>query len=385
MNFTIIGSSTAAFGLFRELSESREHSLTACAVSGSLGEAISNAQIPLRLEASAEDALLAAGVDVAVLAVSDPDETLKLARAAAQADRHVVVIPPSQSSPAFSFELHLILDESRCSVIPLTGRTALADLPRDRHELSVDASRASQLSMDIPLPERAGQGTDQRLAGSAAQVAQHLRATVEQGLDVLGAIGLRYSQVTALDSLAPDGSLLVRLITLNSQPASERPLPPATLTIRPSSVASAADVTMRMTAIDGSIQEFRLERHPGFLPRIAVLCSSRELCTRWMESYSTTLELAAAVDKSLRRRRTVDVHFDTGSERGLFKSQMTAIGCGVLTFMMLGMVAYLIAAQLTDLPDWMLHLGRALWITPLVIFLLAQALLPLARNRASGR
>jgi hypothetical protein len=60
---------------------------------------------------------------------------------------------------------------------------------------------------------------------------------------------------------------------------------------------------------------------------------------------------------------------------------MTAMGCGVLTFMMLGMVAYLIVAQLVPLPDVVLHILRILWVAPLVLFLIAQALLPLARDR----
>jgi hypothetical protein len=64
---------------------------------------------------------------------------------------------------------------------------------------------------------------------------------------------------------------------------------------------------------------------------------------------------------------------------------MTAMGCGVLTFMMFGMVAYLVVAQLTSLPKWVLHTARILWITPLVIFLLAQALLPVARDRSARK
>ncbi len=64
---------------------------------------------------------------------------------------------------------------------------------------------------------------------------------------------------------------------------------------------------------------------------------------------------------------------------------MTAIGCGVLTYMMFGMVAYLIVAQLMDLPNWALHLGRILWIAPLVLFIVAQFLLPLTRERTPGK
>jgi hypothetical protein len=64
---------------------------------------------------------------------------------------------------------------------------------------------------------------------------------------------------------------------------------------------------------------------------------------------------------------------------------MTAIGCAVLTFMMFGMVGYLIIAQLTTLPNWILHTARILWIAPLVIFLIAQALLPVARERSGEK
>ena len=385
MKFTVVGTSAAAFELLRELSESREHSLTACAVSGALADVVAKSQIPLRLEAIAEESLLAADVDVVVLAVDDPEETLRLARASSQADKHVVVIPPSSCSPAFSFELHLILDESRCSVIPVIGRFGLTALPVDRHELGVAAAQIQQLALVLPLTSSTAHSVNRMSANSPMTMNPCLRSMVELGLDVLSACGLKYAQVTALDSLAPDGSLLSRLITLNSQPNAERTLPPATLTIHPTSGSEFAESCLVLTMGDGTVQEFLLERSPKRLFRIAAMCQSRDLCSKWMDSFSATQELAEAVDKSLRRRRTVDVHFDTGSERGLFKSQMTAIGCGVLTFMLLGMVAYLILAQLSDLPDWMLHLGRILWIAPLVVFLLAQLFLPLARDRSSGK
>jgi hypothetical protein len=100
-----------------------------------------------------------------------------------------------------------------------------------------------------------------------------------------------------------------------------------------------------------------------------------------MDAFSASLELTDAISKSLRRRRTVDVYFDTGSERGVFKSQMTAIGCGVLTWMIVGMIGFLIVAQLTALSPKVLMIGRALWIAPLVLFLAAQLLLPLTRSR----
>ncbi|MCP4512313.1 MAG: hypothetical protein GY826_38590, partial [Fuerstiella sp.] len=94
-----------------------------------------------------------------------------------------------------------------------------------------------------------------------------------------------------------------------------------------------------------------------------------------------TLEMTAGLKKSLRRRRTVDVYFDGISERSAFKTQMTAMGCGVLTYVIFGMVAFLIMAKLTDLPPLILQLARIVWVAPVVLFLLAQFLLPLARER----
>jgi len=367
MKFCVIGTNRAAISLLSELAGSTEFSLSACAVDGALLDAVANSGISLRLASSPEEAMLEPGVDVVVVALDDPEEILRLCRAASQAERHVVVIPPDSVSPAFSFELHLIFDESPRCIIPLTGRFRLAELNPESRELSLDPSQTLQLALELP-------------ASDALQAT--IRSAVQQGLDVLSASGFRYTQVTALESLAPDGSFLSRLITLNSHSSADRILPPATLTLKPAAMMGSQKTELRIIRSDGTTQSTSISESPEMLPRIACLSSNRAACSGWMESFSATLELAEAVEKSLRRRRTVDVHFDTGSERGVFKSQMTAIGCGVLMFMMLGMVAYLIVAQLVSLPDWVLHVARILWITPLMIFLIAQLLLPVARQRS---
>jgi len=62
-------------------------------------------------------------------------------------------------------------------------------------------------------------------------------------------------------------------------------------------------------------------------------------------------EIGAAARRSFLRRRTVDVHFAEGSERSHFKSQMTAVGCGVLLWTMFSMIAMLLVAGLLDPRD----------------------------------
>lgn len=367
MRFAIAGNNATAIDVLRELAGSTEHSLMRCALSGELAAAVSQASIPVVLATTVEDALLAGDVDAVIVAIDDLDESLRIVRAASQADRHVIVIPPALCSPAYSFELHLILDESQYGIMPLLPRTAMTELPLAAVDLGLDELATRQLSIELPL---------------SATNPLNLRAAVVRGLDYLSATGFKFTQVTALESNAPDGSLISRLITLSAATTAEKPLPPGTLTIKPSMIAaSESDAALQISWNNATIRTVSIAEAANVLDRIETICKSREACGKWMDAFSVTLELAEAVSKSLRRRRTVDVHFDSGSEKGVFKSQMTAMGCGVLTFMMLGMVAYLIVAQLVPLPKSVLHILRILWITPLVLFLIAQVLLPLARDR----
>lgn len=367
MRFAIAGNNATAFNVLRELAGSSEHSLLPCALSGELAAVVSRSGVPVTLTATVEDALLAGDADAVIVAIDDLDESLRIVRAASQADRDVIVIPPALCSPAYSFELHLILDESQCGIMPLLPRAAMAELPLTAVDLGFDEHATRQLSIELSLTSI-----------SPAE----LRASVIRGLDYLSASGFKFTQVTGLESNAPDGSLISRLITLSAATTAEKPLPPGTLTMKPSTEARN-ECVLHISHNNATIRTVSIVETANVVDRIVTVCQSRETCGKWMEAFSVTLELAEAVSKSLRRRRTVDVHFDSGSEKGVFKSQMTAMGCGVLTFMMLGMVAYLIVAQLVPLPDTVLYILRILWITPLVLFLIAQVLLPLARDRGS--
>lgn len=370
MKFSFIGTNRRAAPLLQELSRSTEHSLMLGAVAGSLEEAVTLAQIPFRRVPEFEEAVVDPDSEAVIVALENSEETLRISRAASQSGKHIVVIPPPDCSPAFSFELHLILDESSHSIISLTDRWLLPDLAPEEHQLALDRTNVLQIALELPVSDCSAESLTSQILG---------------GLDVIGACGFHYTQITAMESWARDGKLLSLFITLNSQPGSEQVEPPATLILKPSETVQSAEVGLRINRSDGTQTQMAIVRTANLLPRINSLCRHREMCSRWMESFSETLELSEAVKKSLKRRRTVDVHFDSGSERGVFKSQMTAIGCGVLTFMMFGMVAFLVVAQVVDLPRWVLYTARILWITPLVIFLLAQALLPIARDRASNR
>ena len=366
MKLAFIGSNPAAWPLLREAYQSPGVQLGASVLAGSLLDQCAG-QIPLQLTATSEDAILQRELQLVVIAIDDTDEILRLTRAAVQADRHVAVcLPTLTASPALAFELQLIADEARTAVIPIVPRWSLRELPHNALHLGLAPAEVRQLLLELSFTD-----------ASPEQLALLTRT----GLDVLAASGFRYSQVTCLDTSAPGGLLLSRLITLGTQPDAETPLPPATLQLKQGPTTTT---TLRAVLSSGETLEFPLipDPPPALLPRLQQFIADRALASQLLEAAATTLELCEASAKSLRRRRTVDVHFDAGTERSVFKSQMTAMGCGVLSWLLVTLVALLIAGQLLDLPDWFWKAARILWLAPVVIFLVAQLLLPLARDRS---
>jgi hypothetical protein len=96
------------------------------------------------------------------------------------------------------------------------------------------------------------------------------------------------------------------------------------------------------------------------------------------------VELVEAVERSVRRRRTIDVHFETPSERGIFKTQMTAVGCSLLVLTLVAVVIYLTAAAMIDVPPLFKKIVVALIFVPLAVFLVLQLLFFVARPAARG-
>ena len=90
-------------------------------------------------------------------------------------------------------------------------------------------------------------------------------------------------------------------------------------------------------------------------------------------------ETVDATGRSVARRRTIELHFEPMSERAIFKTQMTAIGCSVLIATLMLVMVYLAIASTLPLPPTILILLRTLVFAPLGIFLLLQLLYPLTR------
>jgi hypothetical protein len=81
----------------------------------------------------------------------------------------------------------------------------------------------------------------------------------------------------------------------------------------------------------------------------------------------------------VRRRRTIDVYFETPSERGIFKTQMTAVGCCLLVLTPAAVVVYLAVAAAVEFPPLLKECLVALLFLPLGVFLALQLLLFVSR------
>jgi hypothetical protein len=97
------------------------------------------------------------------------------------------------------------------------------------------------------------------------------------------------------------------------------------------------------------------------------------------DELARAVELVEAAQRSVRRRRTIDVYFETPSERSLFKTQMTAVGCSLIVLTLLAVVLYLVLAATIGMPPLMKKILVGLIFLPLGIFLALQLLVFVAR------
>jgi len=366
MRFALTGDQADAALFVQAVVQSPKSSLVSYQVSGGLERRLRETGLPEAMRAeSAEAILVSCGTDTIIVAASDVDESIRLVRQASQAGYHVVVIPPGNASPAFGYELHLLLDESQHQIIVLSGSQYLDEShPR--------ANGCTDCQLGLPAM------TDD---------ADH-SATLADAIDITRNLGLADGQVTVLGinedgTPSPDRQII---LSDDSKLDGSRP----TVTLKCSQSVESGRLTWREdnrpaefeVIIPGQVESLSAGASENLCERVCLRLLDSAWCQTAMDRYSQTLQVAAAIDKSIRRRRTVDISMDELTERAAFKTQMTAIGCGVLTWLFIGLIGYLLVGQLLKPPERVMLILRGLWILPVVLYLAAQFLLPIARGRA---
>ncbi len=354
----------------------------------------------IRLTDRWEDLLIARDIDAILVGGHEP-AVLDAIKQLATAGHAILFIPEAAQGSTFLYELSLIRDDNRVKLFPALWHRrdpALARLHALLRDGSLGAVKLIQLDR----------------ACCRAPGRESLRQTIVDAvllpdIDLLRWLGGDYNQATALRTGATHDEVLMQTVTLAG-----RGLPEATWHMQSTPGAAVSVLTVHaergraVAELDVSTGEWTLTEPDGSkvigdrvtaarerLDEIEPLLKRDDLPAAWSDLIKA-FETLDATQRSVTRRRTIDLHFEPMSERATFKTQMTAMGCGVLLVTPLLALAYLAIASLVPPsplagvpPDgWerargVLLVVRACVFAPVAIFLVLQLLYPLTRP-ASG-
>lgn len=372
MKFAVIGDLPHALFLLNAVQSHPDHSLAASWVYDRLESQLASAALPLALCAAPEEVMVTDDLDCVIVAESTSEKSIHWCRQSSQAGSHVVVVPPNDCTTAFTYEIHLLLDESEKGILPLSGRWLLNVDAEHQANGFPESEQIRQLKLDLLHPDDEAD-RDRRQC---------------EGIDLLCSLGFRYDQVTGLNLSGAAGEIVTQSISLAASEKSGESLPPATLVFQQHSTDAGllkvvlADQSEVSVPTSLPLSAVSTPVASGAIDRLSQTLTSSGECQSLMDEFSNTLEIMTALEKSFRRRRTVDVYFDAISERNVFKTQMTAIGCLILTWATFGLIAHQAIASLFDPPLWFRYCLLFLWTAPIATYLFAQLLLPITRDRS---
>lgn len=342
--------------------------------------------------------------DLVVLVATERAELLEGARRLAAEGRPLLVLPSAAQGLAWVYEVSLVQHDVAVPLCPwFVQRTEPA--VRRLHA----ALAAGRLGRVVWLElERELTATNESSAGPPLLAAAEIESALLHDADLLRWLGGDFTQVTSVATGTTETGRAAQAVTL----AGEH-VPQATWTVR----AVARDPSWKLTITGERGRTILAGTAPGGpvqlavegiaesdLPEVAdddplARLESAVRAGRGSEASSPSgsrpdaewrdvaraFEIVEAAGRSLRRRRTIDLHFETTSERSQFKTHMTALGCGLLAFTLLGVLGVLLMGSsffgLNRLP-WaptLFKTLRVLVFLPLGLFLLLQLLLFVTR------
>lgn len=329
MNFALLGDDAAAVPLIQAALAADHRFIRSALAERLIATQAELAAIP---KCSWEDLLIDNDV-AAVLVTGDSDDVQTAAKQLASAGKPLLIVPRLAFGAACAYELSLIRDDSLVRLMPAF-----------EHRFDPELVALSQRLANGEQGAIRRLQVDRVLASPTSSLSEaEINAASLADIDLLQWLGGRYDQVTAQRS-----------------GQSEHGCSQATLTL---AGAGLPDATW--TARRGSADVWRVsietERGPITLERSATPKSPAELITafvatnvpntpEWSDAVRV-FDVLDAAKRSLRRRRTIDLHFETLSERQQFKTQMTAIGCGMLMLTLFLMLALLGLGALLESRD----------------------------------
>jgi hypothetical protein len=364
MKFVLLGWSPSVFPVLRSLSQSANDELLAAAeVPSSQTAELLEAAPGVRVLDGWESLLAELDADACIVAGST-DAVLEGARQLASDGRALILLPEAGQGTAFVYELTLNQDDSGTPLIPLshlslhdlTGKlrqviedAELGDIALFRLERSLPAGDATSLT--IPQIDAAlfGDVALLRSLGGDYNRITTVRSTsgtndaISLATVTLGGDGLAEATWSARVG-EPGWTLEVTGSRGSATLAFQSDLLTGTLSVKTSSQpGSDEDQPVQKVSKDFQSDGLRL----GETQLAAILPPAGEQRAAWAEM-TRTMETVEATHTSIRRRRTIDLFFETTSERSIFKSQMTAVGCGLVLLTLAMLVAFLILGAMLD-------------------------------------
>lgn len=401
MNFAIVGETSGTLPVVEALQSGDEHVVTHACCLGD--ESAVLAKFPgLRRLGEWEDLLAEETVDAAIVSGTE-DAILVPARQIASSGRPLVVVPSPGMTSAFAYELSLVRDENLVPLHPLVP-----------HRMDPAAVRLKELiaARDIGDLIQLRLERNVSLPGNLLRNTDDVETWLQPDADLLRWVGGSFTQVTALYQGKTDAGFASATVNLAGDSATDSawvltagPAPRRVLTVSGTEGTLVLECEQGLSRLLRNGQPVMLDNGRDFssadewYARLAAEVSrftnpeNRNVQSAAWTDFTRSHEIVDAHRRSIRRRRTIDLHFETLSERSQFKTQMAAMGCGVLTYTMFGLVAYLVVAnafapgdeapaEQVDRFRLLCNIGFVVWILPLVLFLASQFLLGLARPAA---
>ena len=362
MKFALLGWHSGATALVTAISQSPGDSLVAAAELTDDDVAAQFDLAPGVRNVGNWEGLLTESVEVVIVA-GHSDGVLAGARQLAMEWTPVAVVPLAAQSSAFIYELTLTRDDNG---VPLLAIPPLRFHPLvEQLNAAIAKGRLGQvqlLRLERSLPGDAADGS---------LTAGQIDAALLEDVAVLRLLGGDYSRVTAVHSAAPttgtdsdsgSGGSVLANVALSADSLAE-----ATWSLSPDDArweltltgsAATASLSLDAATLAGRLQ-LGTEDDAIELGSDAAIQSAGQTqlgrCTNplgpmveeWGE-LTRCFETVEATHGSLRRKRTVELHFETTSERSIFKSQMTAAGCGLLLLTLFGLFAFLLLGAFVD-------------------------------------
>lgn len=360
MNFAVLGDDPAALPLIQAVGSHSLHRLTHAAHADAILPDLLKAAPAMHVSEGWEHLLIAADID-AVVVSGHSAVVQEGVKQLAAAETAVVLFPDVDQGLTLIYELGMLSDEKGCLLFPVFPKRHHPNVLLAR-ELIIGGALGQILHLHLERQMHLESSDELRPLPTLRETDSRLLPDI----DLLRMLGGNYSQVTALRSSQTEGvSRATVNLTGDDLPEASWSLNAAapgnawTLTVtgqRGSLVLRGADDSETI-AIETDVEPQHLDHTTAraqdvttgdaILAQFDAAIAGDPYAPDWID-LTRAFEILDAAHRSVNRRRTIDLFFETTSERSIFKTQMTAVGCGLMSATLFAVVLLLFAATLID-------------------------------------